>query len=72
MNVVQWVIDGIALGAVYALVAVGLALVFGVMRLINFAHGELITAGAYTRNTSIRSPVTRRVPLWTAHSQSRS
>ena len=48
MNLLQWVIDGIALGAVYALVAVGLALVFGVMRLINFAHGELITAAAYT------------------------
>ena len=48
MSILQWVVDGIALGAVYALVAVGLALVFGVMRLINFAHGELITAGAYT------------------------
>ncbi len=47
MSVLQWVIDGIALGAVYALVAVGLALVFGVMRLVNFAHGELITAAAY-------------------------
>lgn len=48
MNVLQTLVDGIALGAVYALVAVGLALVFGVMRLINFAHGELITAGGYT------------------------
>jgi branched-chain amino acid transport system permease protein len=48
VNVLQTIVDGIALGAVYALVAVGLALVFGVMRLINFAHGELITAGGYT------------------------
>lgn len=48
MTALQWIIDGVALGAVYALVAVGMALVFGVMRLINFAHGELITAGAYT------------------------
>ncbi|MQA74840.1 MAG: branched-chain amino acid ABC transporter permease [Solirubrobacterales bacterium] len=48
MNVLQTLIDGVALGAVYALVAVGLALIFGVMRLINFAHGELITAGGYT------------------------
>jgi branched-chain amino acid transport system permease protein len=48
MNVLQTIVNGTALGAVYALVAVGLALVFGVMRLVNFAHGELITAGAYT------------------------
>lgn len=48
MTVLQSIVDGIALGAVYALVAVGLALVFGVMRLVNFAHGELITAGGYT------------------------
>ena len=47
MTVLQALADAVALGAVYALVAVGLALVFGVMRLINFAHGELITAGAY-------------------------
>lgn len=48
MNVAQTIFDGLALGALYALVAVGLALVFGVMRLINFAQGELITAGAYS------------------------
>jgi branched-chain amino acid transport system permease protein len=48
MNVLQTIFDGLALGALYALVAVGLALVFGVMRLINFAQGELITAGAYS------------------------
>jgi len=46
--VLQALIDAIAVGALYALVAVGLALVFGVLRLINFAHGELITAGAYS------------------------
>jgi branched-chain amino acid transport system permease protein len=47
VNVLQTLIDAVALGAVYALVAMGIGLVFGVMRLINFAHGELITAGAY-------------------------
>jgi branched-chain amino acid transport system permease protein len=36
-----------ALGALYALFALGIALVFGVMRLINFAYGELITIGAF-------------------------
>jgi branched-chain amino acid transport system permease protein len=48
MSALQTIIDGIALGALYALVASGLALVFGVMRLINFAQGEVITAGAYS------------------------
>jgi branched-chain amino acid transport system permease protein len=48
VNAAQTIIDGVALGAIYALVAIGLALVFGVMRLVNFAHGELITAGGYT------------------------
>jgi branched-chain amino acid transport system permease protein len=57
MQTLQAIIDAIAVGALYALVAVGLALVFGVMRLINFAHGELITAGAYSLY------VTRNLPL---------
>jgi len=48
MSFLQAVIDGIALGAVYGVVAVGIGLVFGVMRLVNLAYGELITAGAYT------------------------
>ena len=47
MNVLQAALDGISQGALYALVAVGIALVFGVLRLVNFAYGELITAGAY-------------------------
>ena len=48
MSFLQALIDGIGLGAVYAVVAVGIGLVFGVLRLVNLAYGELITAGAYT------------------------
>jgi branched-chain amino acid transport system permease protein len=44
----QSVIDSVALGAVYSVVALAIGLVFGVMRLINLAYGELITAGAFT------------------------
>jgi branched-chain amino acid transport system permease protein len=40
--------DGLALGGIYALMAVGIGLVFGVLRLVNFAYGQLIMAGAYT------------------------
>src|SRR5439155_1694649 len=44
---VQVVISGILSGALYAMVALGLALIFGVMRIINVAHGPLLMLGAY-------------------------
>ncbi len=44
----QTLVDALGLGAVYALMAVGIGLVFGVLRLINFAYGQLVMAGAYT------------------------
>jgi branched-chain amino acid transport system permease protein len=44
----QVVISGILAGALYAMVALGLALIYGVMRVINIAHGPLLMLGAYT------------------------
>ena len=41
------VINGLALGMAYALIAVGYSMVFGVLRLINFAHGSIYAFGAY-------------------------
>lgn len=46
-ELVQYTIDALSLGSLYAVFALGIAIVFGIMRLINFAHGELILAGAY-------------------------
>jgi branched-chain amino acid transport system permease protein len=46
--VVQNAIDAVSLGAVYALAALGIGLIFSIMRLINFAHGELIMMGGFT------------------------
>jgi branched-chain amino acid transport system permease protein len=43
----QTLADAIALGAIYALMAVGIGLVFGVLRLVNFAYGQLVMAGAF-------------------------
>ena len=43
----QTLADAIGLGAIYALMAVGIGLVFGVLRLVNFAYGQLVMAGAY-------------------------
>jgi branched-chain amino acid transport system permease protein len=48
MNLLQTAIDAVNLGAIYALAALGVGLIFSVMRLINFAHGELITGAAFT------------------------
>jgi branched-chain amino acid transport system permease protein len=44
----QTLVDAVGLGAIYALMAVGIGLVFGVLRLVNFAYGQLVMAGAYT------------------------
>lgn len=46
-DVAQTGINGLSLGAIYALGAVGLTLVYGILRLVNFAHGDFLTFGAY-------------------------
>ena len=46
--VLQLVVSGLLAGGLYALVALGLSLIFGVMRVINVAHGALLMLGAYT------------------------
>lgn len=63
MNWIQTLVDAIGLGSVYALVAIGLALIFGVMRLVNFAHGELITAAGYTLVVAHDLPVPVAIAL---------
>lgn len=56
MTHLQALIDAVALGSTYALIAVGIGLVFGVMRLINFAYGQLIMVGAYALVFTSGSP----------------
>jgi branched-chain amino acid transport system permease protein len=63
MNAGQTIINALALGALYGLVAIGLALVFGVLRLINFAQGELITAGAYALSLTSNWPLVLQIVL---------
>src|SRR5213595_1093035 len=44
---VQQLINGLNIGAIYALIALGYTMVYGILRLINFAHGDIYMAGAY-------------------------
>ena len=41
------IVGGLLIGIVYALIALGLNIIFGVMRVVNFAHGEMVVAGMY-------------------------
>lgn len=47
----QVLIDGLALGAIYAVVALGYTMVYGILELINFAHGEIFMTGAFAGTT---------------------
>ena len=44
---IQQTINGLTVGGIYALIALGYTMVYGVLRLINFAHGDLSVLGAY-------------------------
>ena len=56
----QTLADAVGLGGLYALMAVGIGLVFGVLRLVNFAYGQLVMAGAY----SLAFAFERGWPVW--------
>jgi branched-chain amino acid transport system permease protein len=47
MTFIYQLINGVQIGAIYALVALGYSMVYGIVRLINFAHGEIIMLGSY-------------------------
>jgi branched-chain amino acid transport system permease protein len=48
MIVLQQLINGVSLGSIYALIALGYTMVYGIVLLINFAHGDILMIGAYT------------------------
>ena len=47
LYITQQLINAIALGSLYALVAFGLSIVFGILRMANFAHGDMMMVGAF-------------------------
>lgn len=53
MEIVQQIINGISLGSIYALIALGYTMVYGIVKLINFAHGDVFMVGAFVGFYSI-------------------
>lgn len=66
-TLIQQLINGLTIGSFYALVALGYSMVYGVMKLINFAHGDLFTLGSYIGYTVLvvgASWVTATFGIW--------
>ncbi len=55
MTFIQFVINGLIIGGAYALIGIGLTLIFGIMNVVNFAHGEMYMLGAYFLFTFFRT-----------------
>ncbi len=47
MSILQYLINGVSIGAVYAIIALGYTMVYGIAKMLNFAHGDVIMVGAY-------------------------
>ena len=60
----QTLFVGLRLGSIYALVALGYTMVYGIIRLINFAHGDFIMVGGYTMIFTIPVMVSLGLPVW--------
>lgn len=52
---IQQLVNGLSLGSIYALIALGYTMVYGIVKLINFAHGEILMVGAYTAYYVLRT-----------------
>ena len=63
-TLLQQIINGLVLGSMYALVALGYTMVYGIINLINFAHGEVLMVGALTSWTVLRVLAGSGLPGW--------
>ena len=55
MNFLSYLINGISLGSVYAIIALGYTMVYGIAKMLNFAHGDIIMVGSYVAFIAINS-----------------
>lgn len=53
---IQQIVNGLVLGSIYALIALGYTMVYGILGIINFAHGDVLMVGAMSALTAINSP----------------
>ncbi len=60
---IQQIINGLVLGSIYALVALGYTMVYGIMGLINFAHGEVVMIGAMVALTTLKALLNSGLPV---------
>ncbi|NDG58539.1 MAG: branched-chain amino acid ABC transporter permease, partial [Betaproteobacteria bacterium] len=60
----QQIINGLVLGSMYALVALGYTMVYGIVNLINFAHGEVLMIGAMVAMSVIALLADASLPGW--------
>ena len=63
-TLIQQIINGLVLGSMYALVALGYTMVYGIINLINFAHGEILMVGAMVSWTVISALADTGMPGW--------
>ena len=53
MSFITYLINGISLGSVYAIIALGYTMVYGIAKMLNFAHGDVIMIGSYVIFTTV-------------------
>jgi branched-chain amino acid transport system permease protein len=63
---IQSLVNGLNQGAIYALIALGYTMVYGIIRMINFAHGDFIMVGSYTLFYTIPILINSGIPAWMA------
>src|SRR5579859_715948 len=61
---IQQLINGLSVGSIYALIAVGYTMVYGVLQLINFAHGDVFMVGAMVALYAATGQVPPSLPWW--------
>lgn len=61
MSFISYLVNGISLGSIYALIALGYTMVYGIAKMLNFAHGDVIMVGGYVVFTAI---TTLQFPVW--------
>lgn len=55
MSFISYLLNGISLGSVYAIIALGYTMVYGIAKMLNFAHGDVIMVGSYVAFTAINN-----------------